>query len=632
MEQHAQDYSSSFEIGQLFNKLAGTLKTSGNETDTEKAQWETDFFFAMVSNGEFQPFARTFDDKGECHEYPNLKKNDEGQWQYLIERFEAVNNPVLKARYSHILWCSPKKHGDYAKVAIDNYLQLIEIYEEKDKEKPEEHFGLYALNSFKNAYHLAIIINDKFDEIKSELKRLISSFSTESSSSPAVRTQLIKLSLEDKKILTKEDLAGFDTLCEDVAGIWISRDNRYAAISVYELAERWEMKISGKNSGIWRRKVAESYKMMMRHRLEKGDYAVALDFCIDAILNYRIIKSDENIKELEQIYQQNKDKIEFKEFSQAIDLREHIKNCQDFVDELIQNNSAEGIIGFLASDEKYLLPKLHIVIERAKELDEKFIAHKLFPITTTDQQSNPAQTFITDDERFYHSILEQYRLELEINKRVLIQKLFFSAIRGGKLTTRDVIEFLKKYSWAGKIYSKKYGNREIPYTWVSQIAPALEEYIRQINLYFVNNSNIPNCILCIDSLTLKIEGLLRDFFIHQKISTSTFKPDGIVREKLLNELFDDPKMKDFFSEDELIFLRFLLIEQTGYNLRHRIAHSFMISQEYAIDYMNYLIIAMLRICQYDFGHEPKPDEEGNERIQATRSPANAPAINPSNRE
>ena len=59
-------------------------------------------------------------------------------------------------------------------------------------------------------------------------------------------------------------------------------------------------------------------------------------------------------------------------------------------------------------------------------------------------------------------------------------------------------------------------------------------------------------------------------------------------------------MMEFFSEDELKFLRFLLIEQTGYNLRHRIAHSFMISQQYAIDYMNYLIIAMLRICKYDF--------------------------------
>ena len=154
------------------------------------------------------------------------------------------------------------------------------------------HFGLDALECFKNAYSIAIIVNYKYDEIKSELKRLVSSYNPESSSSPAVRTQLLKLALEDKKILIKTDLAGFDGLCEDVADVWISRDNIRPAIDVYELAERWEMKTSGKNSGIWRRKIAELFELMMRNRLEKGDIAVALDFCIECdfeLQNYQSI-------------------------------------------------------------------------------------------------------------------------------------------------------------------------------------------------------------------------------------------------------------------------------------------------------------------------------------------------------
>jgi hypothetical protein len=624
LELHAQDYTTAIEIGQLFNRLAGTLKSSGNELDAEKAQWEMDFFFVMFFDGEARPSRSMYNDKGECLEYPDLKKCDERQLAYLIQRHEAVKNPVMKSRYSHILWCSPKKHGKYAQVAVDNYLLLIKIYEDKDKEHPEEHFGLNALDSFKNAYNLAIIIHYKFDDIKSELKRLVTSFNPQSSSSPALRTQLLELALNDKKIFSKEDLASFDALCEEIAAAWISRDNIRPAIDIYEIAERWEMKTSGKNSGIWRRKIAESYESMMRNRLEKGDVAVALDFCVDAILNYKIIKANDKVKELEQIYQQNKDKVEFKEFTQEIDIREHVQNCKDFAKDLIQHNSSEQIIGFLASDENYLLPKMQVVSERAKEINKTSLLHQIFPITTTDQQSNPAQTFSTDDERFNHSILEQYRMELEVNKRILMREIIFSAIREGKFTTKDIMDFLRKNSWAGKTYLKKTGTHQIPYTWISLLAPAIDDYINQINSYFNNNEHIPNLILCIDSLTLKIEGLLRGFFTHQNISTSTFRQDGIVREKDLNELFADPKMMEFFSEDELKFMRFLLIEQTGYNLRHRVAHSFMISQQYAIDYMNYLIIAMLRICQYDFRHEPKPDEKVNERFQATRSPANAP--------
>jgi hypothetical protein len=609
LEQHAQEYSSSFEIGQLFKNLAGIFKTTGNDIDAEKAQWETDFFSTMFFEGKSSPLASFYDDKGELHEYPNLEKTDERQWSYLIERFGTAKNPVLKARYSHILWCSPKKHGDFAKAAIDNYLQLIKIYEEKDRYRPATHFGLDALECFKNAYSIAIIVNYKFDVIKAEFKRLVSSFNPKSSSSPAVRTQLLKIALEDKKILTKADLTGFDKLCEDVAGIWIFRDNIRKAIDVFELAERWEMKTSGKNSGLWRRKIAESYELMMRNRLEKGDISVSLDFCINAILNYKIIKAHDKVKELEQIYEQNKDKVEFKEFSQEIDIREHVQYCKDFAEKFIEHNSSEQIIGFLASDEKYLLPKMQVVSERAKELNKNSLLHQIFPITTTDQQGNPAQIFNTDDERFNHSILEQYRIELVVNNRILMRKIICSAIRDGKFTTKDIMDFLKKHSWAGKTYVKKIGNDEIPYTWIGLLAPAIEDYIKQINLYYLNNENTPNLILCIDSLTLKIEGLLRDFFIHQNISTSTFRQDGIVREKDLNELFADPKMMEFFSEDELKFMRFLLIEQTGYNLRHRIAHSFMTSQQYAIDYMNYLIIAMLRICKYDLRYESNTDEK-----------------------
>ena len=607
LEQHAQDYSISFTIGQLFNQLANSLKTSGNEIDAEKAQWETTFFFVMFSDGKSKPFSEAYNDKGECIRYPDFKKIEEKQWSYLIERVDTVKNPVLKANYAHILWCSPKKHGNYAQIAVDNYLLLVKIFEQKDRECPTEHFGLRALDCLKQAYFLASIINYRFEDIQAEIQRLMTSYPSESSSCPSLRTQLIALVLEDKKIFVKEDLAGFDKLCEEVAGIWISRDHPHAAISVYELAERWEMKFSGNNSGTWRRKIAESYESMMRNQLNNKNYGVAISFCIDAISSYKILKDERKIEELDKIYQENKTKIKYAEISVNFDPKPAIEFSKELAKKLIAHRPEE-IIGFLASDDAVLLPKIQIVTERAKEINKTSLAHQLFPITTTDSQSNPAQTFGSDAARLEHSVLEQYRLELELSKRFVIQEIIFTAIREGKLTTRDVVDFLKRHSWAGKVYSKTIGNQEIPYSWISQIAPAIDEYFNQISLYYLNNENVPNLILCIDSLTLKIEGLFRDMCAINRIPTSSVKQDGIVREKLLNELLDEPKIQELFSDDEMRFFKFVLIEQSGYNLRHRIAHSLMISPEYSIDHMNYLIVIMLRICKDNFIAEPVIEE------------------------
>lgn len=591
--------SFSFEIGQLFKNIADALKTSGNETDAQRAQWEKDFFSVMVSNGEIQPLAVTYDDKGERHEYPNLKKTDDGQWQYLIKRFEATKNPVLKARYSHILWCSPKKHGDYAKAAVDNYLQLIKIYEAKDKEIPERNFGLDAVDSFKNAYCLAIIINYKFDEIKSELKRLVSSFNPESSTSPAVRTQLIKLALKDKKIFTKEDLSGFDQLCEDIARIWISRDNIHASITVFELAERWEMKTFGKNSGIWRQKVAESYESMMRTALEKEEYSRAVSFCMDAIVHFRIVKDAEKIKVLEQIYQQIKNKVEFKEFSEVLEIKDFVQRCKTFAQDLTEG-TPEEIIGFLATDTKNILPNVQKVIEESKNLEQEFPLSHMFPVTLTDQQGNPAQNFRTDEEREKFSLLKRYQIEIDLNNKFIIQEILLEGIRENKISTKTVIEFLIKNSWAGKKFVKQMpNNKEITKNWISLLAPALDEYFSQMRNYFSDNARTPNFILCIDSLSLKIEGLLRDFSELNGISISDVKKDGIAREKLLSDFLDDEELKTKFSEDELMFLKFLLVEQAGFNLRHRVAHSLMNFYDYNFDSMNYLFIGMLRICKYD---------------------------------
>jgi hypothetical protein len=173
IESKASGYKYPFEIGRLFQKLRD-LKHEENKLDeAEKAQWEIDFFNFILKNGEIKPTFTGTNDKGEVVEYPNINRFNDKTYKYLIGRLNDTHNLLLKARYSHILWCSPRKHVKYAKKAVDSYLELIKFYEEKDKEEPQEHFGLDVLQAIENAYSIGHWINYKLGKINSELKRLV---------------------------------------------------------------------------------------------------------------------------------------------------------------------------------------------------------------------------------------------------------------------------------------------------------------------------------------------------------------------------------------------------------------------------------------------------------------------------
>lgn len=134
-----------------------------------------------------------------------------------------------------------------------------------------------------------------------------------------------------------------------------------------------------------------------------------------------------------------------------------------------------------------------------------------------------------------------------------------------------------------------------------------------MHYFFLNPNERPNLVLPIDSLTLKMEGMLRDLCEFSGVATffqtSDKKGRPIVREKDLHALLYEDKIKELFDEDDLLLFKYLLVEKAGLNLRHRIAHSLLYFQEYNLDIMHLLIIALLRIGKYDFLKEDKQEEK-----------------------
>ena len=241
----------------------------------------------------------------------------------------------------------------------------------------------------------------------------------------------------------------------------------------------------------------------------------------------------------------------------------------------------------------------------AVEMAKETVAQHLFPTEILDQNGNVAQHFSDEEEKKYLEILQEFNMELQYNKLHLIHEVFLAAIREKKLSTRTFLSYLQANSWFGKTIQKPMTkDKTITYNWLNLLAPSIHGFFLQLNYALANFSNKPNFVLGIDSLTLKLEGLLRDLCRFSGVTTWYLAKDEksrtVSREKDVNRLLHEDKVSDLFDKDDLLFLRFLFVEKAGFNLRHKVAHSLMTFEEYGVHHMYLLLLALLRLGRYDF--------------------------------
>ena len=597
LEEKAIDYKHR-EVANLFQRLRDKMHVEKKSDLEAKAQWETNIFNFSFAGNAVNPQYTQPNSEGKLVSYPIYVAFVPESYDYIIERLKSTNSPMLKAQYAHFLWFSPKKHGNYAQLAIDSYLQLIKLYEQKDKENPQKHFGFDILMAIENALLLSRNVNDstKIDLAKLEVKRLIFNFNKDSTCLFRVRADLIGLMVREKTIFAKDDFNGISDMCFNFSK---SLGDSHQAITILQLGEMVEQKI-GATSYNWNELIAESYEKMMNANLQNNKH-VAIDFCSNALGYYKLAKNEEKIEKLEGIYTELSRSLEFPKIEVEINLKDYIVDCEKRVKELMKF-TPEQIIGFIMTD-KNLLPDYQFTKELTKKILKQFQMQAVLPITLTDENGHSAQCFTTPEEIELYRTLHQYHMILENYCMRLLNMVFIEGLKENKITYEALMEFFQKYSWFGKTIPKKRFNKEVPHNWLSLLAPSLFEYFIQMD-YWRASGNYPNLVLCIDSLVLKIEGLLRDMFFFKGIPTFTSKADKkhgkrITYEKELNALLNEKRMSELFDPDDLLLFKFVLIEKAGYNLRNKVAHSLMLSAEYQVNYVHLLILILLKLGSYN---------------------------------
>lgn len=612
LERHATDFKYVKEMSDYFQKLRDKLAQLNDTGGVERAQWEVDAFNFMTKDGQLNWQFQGTDKDGDPFEYPTFDRFDDKAYAYFARRQSETNNPALKARYSHLMWQGPKKTQQYAQAAVEAYLLLIPVYERKDLENPDDHFGHNVVDAARNA--LLLSIGSRLDASRStaEVYRLIKEFPIESHSWYSLRYDLLNLMLGYRKHLDSSELRSIPILCDETAQTLATKGNLHRAITMWELGQTADLKLQTVTCD-WSRKIAEGYETLMLRR--EKDPMSAGHFCEQALVYYRKAKDDQKVRELEKKREQFAKTIQLQSVDTQIDLTEHIKWCRQISAEIAEK-PVDQIITTLAVDQG-LLPDIDDVKRLAKESLQNHPVMGRVPETRLDDRRHVAQHVAAPDEKERAEILELFGFFLRMDKLHLVNGVIFAAFNAGKLTKQSVTKFLREHSWLGRRLRLEIAAGDIrEYTWMDLLEPGLEAYFEALRAYTEGKEPPHALVLAIDSLTVKFEGLLRDLCRFQGVTTtfdkpeSRDKPDRIVtHEKYITQLLREPMLKNLLSSADLLFLKYLLVEHIGVNLRHKVAHCLLSFEDYDLGKAHLVFLGILRLSKFNVqgvGESGKP--------------------------
>lgn len=581
------------DISAIFQNYRDKSQKEGKKDQVELAQWNMAFLNFVIKENSLRPIFSEVIDGKTVSEYPSLKMFNDKIYSCLKERFNRTENKYLKVRYGHLLWLSPQKHFDYAREAIDNYFHIISELETKEKEV-EKSLGLEFILYIKNLYYLSKQIDYRYDEAQKLLLSFMADITYKSRTSWRLILDIGRIIKEDRKEFKSLISFSVEERIWSFAEQLIIEKEIWSAIDILKLGESYVTDNAQKKK--WNIKLGQAHEILIN--LNASELA-ALDTCHKAIHYFELGKDFNKAEELKKRSTELTKTLPLNPIKTGIDLSETLRKLEEEAKRISEEFTPDEIIYYLSSDESILPQRSKLEISAQETIKNHPILY-FIDSTFHDNRGHVVKN-ITRDDKAYHFLLQNYKMQLYNLSIPFIHWVMYYSVANQKITTEFLIKFFNEHSWFGQDIQRHVFGRSITYNWLEAIMSALHDYLERLR-YLENYDYHTNYIMCVDSLTLKVEGLIRDFLNIQGVTTfkqRTNKGKLITQEKDLSELLWEEKVKELFDEDDLLFLRFLLIEKTGYNLRHEIAHALLLPQQYNVELMHLLFLAILKIGEFN---------------------------------
>jgi len=568
--------------------------------DEEKqyAQWELEcFLFTLSGSKVFSYSYSTGKNIGEIQQFPSLDDYQKQAFNYLKKRAAEVNNPLLRATYNYLLWKAPKgiKNRVFAVKAIAAYIKVVEGYldlYEADK-NGENH--LQVSNKLENLIEIAAEVKEGLDETKALVNKIL----YELPNVPFyVKHSLLKHMLSASTIFKPADFSNSLSVFEDELNANNELADRFLWVTEYfSTAIFIERKIGG-DIRKWYNRLGDAHAAIAARETQHERLWLKAKAYTSAIDAYRNAGNTERKKEIEQLSFELKPHIKLenvriersaKEIAALKTVDKYIKKeCESLL-----KLPAEAIYASLI--EGWFFPAKETIKNQTAKLKSSF---DYFTVIQFDRNKNIRN--YPENAAASKKFNEAYQKYLETVTLHYLYYTFVPGIRSGKLTYRNFIAFLAQHTWLGKPYIKTdLGGNEVAFNWLTLLSPAICDYFLQVQSWvWSNESYTPNFILCIDSLTLKMEGLLRNFAERLNVSTTVGGKKG-TQEAYINNILDNEIIQQYFDADDIQFFKFLFTNEGGMNLRNNVAHCFYNFFDYDLDKMHLLMAALIRIAKYD---------------------------------
>ena len=601
---HAHEFQHLPSLGTIVQHTRDRLSSAGENDDAGLAQVEVDAISFDLRDGDLSSMFAGHDGNGKIVEYPDLKTFVDDRRSYIRRRLHDSANSTLLARYAHILWNSGDRRIEHAHRAIDSYLGSIDSYVHEDRCRPDQHFGLTVIQAMMSACRIALSINDKerIDRCKRRIVDLVTGFNTESTSRHNLVFDLTKFALQNKKRMssTIETLA--NTLLKEFE-LKYSKCDYHGAINLAELIQKLP-NVKQDRATYWHLRIADCYEQLAKRATDPQN-PISPGFYAESIRHYRLGgASRETLRRLTHQYEQAAGRIRYGQISVEVDPPSiYVKYCKDQAASVVQEGE-DAVVQYLMAA-RFLIPPRQEIERNISAGDERNALLAMIPVSVQDHRGRQAQRFSEADERSYASLMRCYPWWLATRTSMMLVPLLYETAKGGTLHLETVLSSFRNQSWMGigisRVDTPKSGSSSG--TWLDQVAPGIEHYFDEVQRVAKNPQYRPNFVLMVDSLVPKVEGMIRDLCRLCGGVTVNMTTDHrgrtVEREKDLHSLLYEDAVVASLDEDDLLYFRFLFVEQAGYNLRNLVAHGLTTQEHYTLECTLLLLLAIFRIARYE---------------------------------
>lgn len=523
-------------------------------------------------------------------EYPN-------ESYYIDERKVLLKSivmnssvPLISAHFGHLLVNLGEKHNEIRNKAIEGYNELIDMVKSKleTEQDPEARNNQidYLYSYISNLGYLLLKREEKYTALVLELIKR--------DDLDHLPIWLISYAISDAKNIKQTDLDGLD---EIIYGYGLAQEKGWPRIYQFEVGLTYDKRCAKKTKD-WNYLMAQEFEYMVNTR---NDLAI-IEFANKASRLYEQTGNKEDAKRMAKKYRELADSRQFQTVTNRKDITKQVHANLPVIKDLVKQ-SFLYILDYLSRSNNILPIKRQIYETATRILSKNIFIQIGVSLSVYDSNGNIAQSFHTSEQKLDFYIHQETYEYLRSNYYVWLGHLFEHLNEEAHWNSANLIDYFENHLWYSEDVIKQLGSGEsINFKFIDLLSPGIRAYFYEIEKYKADRDYVANFQLTLESLTLRIEGIIRHIAAMNGIQTHYTREDEngvfVSKEKDINMLLSNSETEliALVGDDLHLFLVNLLIHKNGSNLRNEIAHAFLIPQNYSnFKVMNEVLIAIIRL-------------------------------------